>query len=64
MPGIYCYAMRANMRKKIEAAGWKVSSSGEFLGLSQTEEAFIDLRLRFAEGLKKRRTQKKLIRPL
>ena len=52
--------MRASKRKKIEAAGWKVSDSAEFLGLSQAEEAFIDLRLRLAEGLKKRRTLKKL----
>lgn len=52
--------MRVNKRKKVEAAGWKVADTGEFLGLTDAEEAFIELRLRLAEGLKARRTRKRL----
>lgn len=52
--------MRASKRKKVEAAGWKVADTGEFLGLTAAEEAFIELRLRLAEGLRARRTRKKL----
>lgn len=52
--------MRANKRKKVEAAGWKVADAGEFLGLTKAEGAFIELRFRLAEGLKARRTHKRL----
>jgi DNA-binding XRE family transcriptional regulator len=52
--------MRASKRKKVEAAGWKGADAGDFLGLTKAEEAFIELRFRLAEGLKARRTRKKL----
>jgi DNA-binding XRE family transcriptional regulator len=52
--------MRANKRKKLEAAGWKVGDAAEFLDLTDAEEAFIELRFRLAEGLKARRARKNL----
>ena len=37
--------MKANRRKKLEAAGWKVGSARQFLGLSNEEAAFVELKL-------------------
>jgi len=47
--------MRERKRKGLEAKGWKVGSAKEFLRLSDEEEAYIELRLKLAEGLKARR---------
>ncbi len=47
--------MRESKRKKLAAKGWKIGSAKEFLGLSPEEEAYIDLRLKLADGLKMRR---------
>lgn len=52
--------MDRNKRKRIEAAGWKVGSVGEFLGLSDQESAYIDLKLQLSKDLRKRRRAKKL----
>lgn len=47
--------MRAVKRKRLEARGWKVGSVEDFLGLSDQESAYIELRLKLARGLKARR---------
>jgi predicted transcriptional regulator len=47
--------MQNDKRKRLEAAGWKVGSAAEFLGLSSGEEVYVEIRLRLADGLKKRR---------
>ena len=47
-------------RKRLEARGWKVGSAKEMLRLSDEEEAYIELRLKLAEGLKARRVDKGL----
>ncbi len=47
--------MRESKRKKLAAKGWKTGNAKEFLGLSPDEEAYIELRLKLAEGLKMRR---------
>ena len=47
--------MRVNKRKKLEAAGWKLGSPKELLGLSVEEQSYIELRLKLAVGLKARR---------
>ena len=47
--------MRESKRKKLAAKGWKVGSAQEFLGLSEAEQALIELRLKLADGLKLRR---------
>ena len=47
-------------RKRLEAKGWKVGSTKELLQLSDEEEAYIELRLKLAEGLKARRADKGL----
>ena len=52
--------MREGKKKRLEARGWKAGSVGEFLGLTPDEEAYIEVRLRLAEGLRKRRVQRQL----
>lgn len=52
--------MRESKRKSLEAKGWRVGSTREFLGLSAQEEAYIELKLRLAESLRRRRTRRKL----
>ena len=47
-------------RKRLEAKGWKIGSAKEVLQLSDEEEAYIELRLKLAEGLKARRVDKGL----
>lgn len=48
------------MRKKLTAAGWKVSSTADFLDLTPEESAYIEMRLKLADGLKRRRKQNRL----
>ena len=52
--------MRENKRKRLGAKGWKVGTTKGFLGLSREEETFIELRLKLAEGLRKRRVRSQL----
>jgi hypothetical protein len=47
-------------RKRLEAKGWKVGSAKDVLQLSAEEKAYIELRLKLAEGLKARRSDKGL----
>ncbi len=47
--------MRVSKRKKLADKGWTTGSAKDFLGLSAEEEAFIELRLKLADGLKDRR---------
>ena len=61
--------MRESKRSKLTAKGWKLGSAKDFLGLSPQEEAYIELRLKLADGLKLRRgsrgvTQTQLARVL
>jgi DNA-binding XRE family transcriptional regulator len=52
--------MKASKRKKLEAAGWKVGSAREFLGLSDEEAAFVELKLTLNASLKECRTSQGL----
>ena len=47
--------MKAKKRKVLEAAGWKVESVQEFLGLSDSEAAYVELRLAFSRLMKELR---------
>lgn len=47
-------------RKRLEAKGWKVGSTREFLGLSDQENAYVDLRLKLADALKLQRIRRNL----
>jgi DNA-binding XRE family transcriptional regulator len=52
--------MNTAKRKRLEAAGWSVGSTADFLELSPEEAAFVELKLRLSESLKRRRTDQKL----
>ena len=61
--------MRSTRKKRLEAKGWKVGSAKDFLGLSPEEEAYIEIKLRLADGLRNQRlrnqmTQSQLARKL
>jgi DNA-binding XRE family transcriptional regulator len=47
-------------QKRLEAKGWKVGSTTDFLRLSAEEARYIELKLALSEHLKKRRMRKKL----
>src|SRR3989441_5480014 len=52
--------MRKEKKRRLEAKGWKVGSAKDFLGLSNEEAAYIELKIRLAEGLRQRRREKGL----
>jgi predicted XRE-type DNA-binding protein len=52
--------MKPNKKEKLEAAGWKVGDTNDFLGLSADEAAYIELKLALSDQLRKRRLKKKL----
>ncbi len=52
--------MRETKRKRLESKGWKVGTTKEFLDLTREEEAYIELRLKLAEGLRQRRVRRRL----
>ena len=52
--------MRRSKRQKLERKGWRVGNAQEFLGLSEQEAAYIELRLRLADTLKARRLTQNL----
>jgi ribosome-binding protein aMBF1 (putative translation factor) len=51
-------SMRESNRQKLAEKGWTTGSAGSFLGLSKEEEAYIELRLKLADGLKTKRQAK------
>jgi ribosome-binding protein aMBF1 (putative translation factor) len=52
--------MRKQKQKRLQAKGWKVGTVKEFLGLSSEEAAYIELKIKLAAGLRRRRQQKGL----
>jgi len=45
---------------RLEAAGWNIGDAQEFLGLSEAEAEFIEMKLALAEDLRARRLERKL----
>ena len=52
--------LRKAKRTALENRGWKVGSAEDFLGLSEQEIAYIELKLELSRKLKASRTNKKL----
>ena len=52
--------MDSAKRKRLEAAGWRVGSTADFLEMSPEEAAFVELKLRLSESLRRRRQSQKL----
>jgi hypothetical protein len=53
-------AMKRSKRERLEAAGWRVGTAAEFLGLSAEESAFVEMKLALADGVRRRRQAKRL----
>jgi ribosome-binding protein aMBF1 (putative translation factor) len=47
-------------RKRLEAKGWKLGSAQDLLRLTNEEDAYIELRLKLADGLRARRADRGL----
>ena len=52
--------MRDEKRKRLEAKGWRIGNAREFLGLTDEEAAYIELKLRLASSLRVRRQRRRL----
>jgi predicted XRE-type DNA-binding protein len=52
--------MRREKQAKLVRKGWKVGTVQEFLGLSDEEAAYVELRVRLANSLRQRRQRKSL----
>ena len=52
--------MHESKRKRLERKGWRVGGVGEFLGLSDEESEYIELKLKLSRTLKTERRRKGL----
>ena len=52
--------MRETKRKRLESKGWRVGNAKEFLGLSDQEAEYIELKLKLADTLRAKRLQRHL----
>lgn len=52
--------MKTSKRKKLEAAGWKVGSTDEFLDLTPDQSAYIEMKLALSDFLRERRVDRDL----
>jgi predicted XRE-type DNA-binding protein len=52
--------MKKTTKNKLKAAGWKVGTVAEFLGLSKEDRAFVELKVALAKALRRRREAKGL----
>jgi len=47
-------------RNRLKAKGWRIGSAKEFLGLSDQEAEYVELKLKLAEGLREIRRRRRL----
>jgi DNA-binding XRE family transcriptional regulator len=52
--------MRDHKCQRLQAKGWRIGTPAQFLGLSKQEAAYVELRLKLADGLKARRVRRHL----
>ena len=52
--------MKTVKKKSLEAKGWKIGNSTEFLGLSSEEAAYVELKLALSKNLQETRKEKNL----
>jgi DNA-binding XRE family transcriptional regulator len=52
--------VREEKRRRLEAKGWKVATTAEFLRLSPEQSAYIELKVGLAEGLRALRRRRSL----
>ncbi len=49
--------MKAPLKKKLEKAGWHIGDAKDFLGLSEEETAYLEIKIALTEVLVKTRSQ-------
>ena len=52
--------MNSAKKRRLEAAGWKVGSASDFLGLTPEEVELIEMKLALGQALKRYRARKRL----
>ena len=52
--------MSSNKRKRLEEKGWKVGSTKEFLGLSDEEESYIEIKRRLSMSFREHRLRRNM----
>jgi ribosome-binding protein aMBF1 (putative translation factor) len=52
--------MRRSKQRKLAKMGWRLGTAKEFLGLSEQEAAYVELRVRLADSLKAQRRKRNL----
>ena len=52
--------MKVSKKKKLEAAGWKVGSTAEFLELSDAEAMLVNIKVALAKKVRAMRQEKKI----
>lgn len=52
--------MKAAKKKRLEAKGWKIGNSTEFLGLSSEEAAYVEVKLALSKNLQTTRRERNL----
>ena len=52
--------MRTTKRQKLEAAGWTVGSTADFLDLSPEEASLVEMKLALSQTLRSWRTKKRM----
>ncbi|MEE4274108.1 MAG: helix-turn-helix transcriptional regulator [Thermoanaerobaculales bacterium] len=52
--------MHKAKQNRLKAEGWQIGSADDFLELTPEESAYVDLKLRLSDSLRKRRAQEKL----
>ena len=52
--------MRKTKRAALEKKGWKVGDAEDFLELTQEEAAYVEMKLRMSDSLRRRRQRRKL----
>src|SRR5262245_10110652 len=58
--GVGSTIMREEKKRRLEAKGWRIGTAQQFLGLSDEEAAFIELKLKLVRGLRKQRERRRL----
>lgn len=56
----YSIGVNRSKRKRLSAAGWKIGSAAEFLGLDEAEKALVEVKLNLSRLLRTQRSGRKL----
>lgn len=52
--------MKKAKKRRLEAAGWRVGSADDFLGLTPEESALLDMKLALSDAVRERRGKSRL----